>query len=76
MVENKRYCSRAYWRDYIDSIISSIEEDKDTILDMLMYGNMEKAEIIMMLSAHNSPSYQLKINKIAEKSPFGDEDDE
>lgn len=76
MGENKIYCSRAYWRNYIDSIISSIEEDKDTILDMLMYGNMEKAEIVMRLSAHNSPSYQLRVDKIAEKSPFGEEEDE
>ena len=68
--------SRAYWDNYINSIIDSIEEDKDTIIDMLMYGNLENAKIIMNLSAESAPSYQIKVNKIAEKSPFGENEDE
>lgn len=76
MKYNKPYISRAYWNNYIDSIIESIKEDKDTILDLLMYGNFESAEIIMRLCAEKLPSYQIKVNKIAEKSPFGEEEDE
>jgi hypothetical protein len=72
----KPYVSRGYWNNYIESIIDSIREDKDTIIDMLMYGKMENAEITMNLSAESIPSYQIKIIKIAEKSPFGEEDDE
>lgn len=75
MKEFNKYCSRVYWDKYIDSIIDSINQDRDTILDMLMYGNLEKAEIIMKLSVERAPSYQLKVNKITEKSPF-DEDEE
>lgn len=71
-----RSASRTYWSNYIDSIIDSIKEDKDTILDMLVYGNLETAEIVMKLSADKHPSYQLKVNKIAEKSPFGENEDE
>ena len=76
MKYNKPYISRAYWNNYIDSIIESIKEDKDTILDLLMYGNLENATITMKLSVDSLPSYQIKANKIAEKSPFGEEDDE
>ena len=72
----KPYVSRGYWNNYIESIIDSIREDKDNIIDMLMYGKMENAEITMNLSAESIPSYQIKIIKIAEKSPFGEEDDE
>lgn len=70
------FCSRAYWNNYIDSIIESIKEDKDTILDMLMYGKLQNAEIAMRLSADREPSYQIKVNKIAEKSPFGEDEEE
>ena len=77
MAKRKVYCSRAYWENYIDTIINSIKEDKETILDMLVYGNLVTAEIVLKLSADKHPSYQLKVNKIAEKSPFGeDEEDE
>ena len=43
-----RNASRTYWSNYIDSIIDSIKEDKDTIIDMLMYGNVEKAKITII----------------------------
>jgi hypothetical protein len=70
------YISRKYWENYIDSIIDSIQEDKDTIIDMLLYGRLEKAKIIMKLSVDSAPSYQVTIDKMAEKSPFGGESDE
>ena len=70
------YVSRQYWDNYIESIIDSIKEDKDTIIDMLMYGKLSSAEIVMQLSAESMPSYLLKVSKIAEKSPFGEENDE
>ena len=76
MQKNHIYISRGYWNNYIDSIIDSIKEDKDTIIDILMYGNLENAKIIMNLSAESMPSYQIKVNKIAEKSPFGENEDE
>jgi hypothetical protein len=41
-----------------------------------MYGNLDNAEIIMRLCAEKSPSYQIKFNKIAEKSPFGEYEEE
>ena len=75
-MESRKFASRAYWNNYIDSIIDSIKEDKDTILDMLTYGNLESAEIIMSLSAEKIPSYQIKVNKIAEKSPFREDEEE
>ena len=75
-MEGRKFASRSYWNKYIDSIIDSIKEDKDTILDMLTYGNLESAEIIMSLSAEKIPSYQIKVNKIAEKSPFGEDEEE
>ena len=75
-MESRKFASRSYWNNYIDSIIDSIKEDKDTILDMLTYGNLESAEIIMSLSAEKIPSYQIKVNKIAEKSPFGEDEEE
>ena len=70
MRNNKMYISRGYWSNYIDSIIESIKEDKDTIIDMLMYGELSKAEIIMNLSAEQIPSYRVRFDKIAKKSPF------
>ena len=75
-MQTKRYMSRGYWSNYIDSIIDSIKEDKEIIIDMLMYGKVEKARITMRLSAEALPSYQISVDKIAEKSPFGEEDDE
>lgn len=75
-METKRYYSRGYWNNYIDSIIDSIKENKDTIIDMLIYGELENAQIIMNLSADSLPSYQIKVNKIAQKSPFGEDEDE
>lgn len=75
-MKTNRYCSRVYWNNCIDSIISSIQGDKDTIIDMLMYGNLENAEVIMILTPNKAPSYQLKVHKIAQKSPFGEEDGE
>jgi hypothetical protein len=70
------FYSKGYWSNYIDSIIESIKEDKDIIIELLMYGNLERAEIIMRLSMNESPNYQIKVNKIAEKSPFGEENGE
>ena len=75
-METKKYISRGYWSNYIDSIIDSIKEDKDTIIDMLMYGNLVNAQITMMLSAERAPSYQISINKVAEKSPFEEDEEE
>ena len=75
-MKSRTYISRAYWKNYIDTIISSIQRDEDTIINMLMYGELEEAEILMKLSAEKLPKYQFKMSKIAEKSPFGEEDDE
>lgn len=74
--DRKAYCSRKYWDTYINSIISSIEEDKDTIVDLLYYGNLERAEITMKLSIDRAPTYEIKVDKVAEKSPFGEDKDE
>jgi hypothetical protein len=75
MERNDKFYSRAYLNNYIDAIIDSIKQDKDSIIDLLIYGNAEKAEIIMRLSVDEVPSYQIKIDKTAEKSPFGEEDE-
>ena len=69
------YGSRAYWENYIDSIIESIQEDKDTIIDMLVYGRLIEAEIIMNLSLKKHPSYEFYVVKMSEKSPFREEND-
>ena len=76
MAKSRTFVSSAYWNNCIDSIIESINQDRDTIINMLTYGNLDKAQIIMNLDANKSPSYQLIIDKIAEKSPFGEEDGE
>ena len=76
MKSNRVFYSRSYWKNYINSIIESVKEDEDTIIDLLMYGRAEKAEIIMKISGNSVPSYQVKIHKMAEKSPFGEEDGE
>ena len=76
MKSNRVFYSRSYWENYINSIIESVKEDEDTIIDLLMYGCAEKAEIIMRISGDSAPSYQVKIDKMAEKSPFGEEDGE
>lgn len=71
----KNYGSRKYWENYIESIIDSINEDKDTIIDMLVYGRLIEAEISMILSLEKHPSYEIEIVKMAEKSPFREEED-
>lgn len=43
---------------------------------MLIFGRLENAEIIMSLSATEYPSYKIKINKIADKSPFEQNEEE
>ena len=76
MSKINRHYSRAFWEKYIDSIIHSINEDKDTIIDMLVYGDLNKAHITMNLSMDSVPSYQIEVDKNAIKSPFGEENDE
>jgi hypothetical protein len=75
-VETRKYCSRAYWSNCIDTIISSIKDDKDVIIDMLMFGNLQDAEIIMKLLPDKSATYEFKVNKIPRVSPFGEYIDE
>lgn len=70
------YASRLFWNNYIDSIIDSIKNDKDTIIDMLIYGRLSNAEITMLLNTRKTPSYEIKVKKIAEKSPFGEENED
>lgn len=72
-----KYGSRAYWEKYINEIVDSINEDKDTIIDMLVYGRLVEAEVSMILSLEKHPSYEINIVKMAEQSPFrGENDDE
>lgn len=75
MKTSKNYGSRKYWENYIDAIIDSINEDKDTIIDMLVYGRLIEAEIIMNLSLEKHPSYEFYVVKMSEKSPFREEND-
>ena len=75
MKTSKNHGSRKYWENYIDAIIDSINEDKDTIIDMLVYGRLIEAEISMILSLEKHPSYEIEIVKMAEKSPFREEED-
>ena len=75
MKTSKNYGSRKYWENYIDAIIDSINEDKDTIIDMLVYGRLIEAEIIMNLSLKKHPSYEFYVVKMSEKSPFREEND-
>lgn len=76
METKKIYSSRVYWEKYIDSIIDSIKEDKDSIIDMLIYGNCIDAKITMNLRKDEFPNYRVTINKAGEKSPFGDDEDD
>lgn len=76
METKKIYSSRGYWEKYIDSIIDSIKEDKDSIIDMLIYGNCIDAKITMNLRKDEFPNYRVTINKAGEKSPFGDDEDD
>lgn len=75
-MKSRTFVSRAYWEKYIDTIIDSINNDKDTIIDMIMYGCTESAKITMNISLEEAPTYTFEINKFGEKSPFGEEDDE
>ena len=75
METRKIYGSSAYWNNYIDCIIDAIKEDKDTIVDMLVCGRLVEAEIDMILSLEKHPSYEIEIVKMAEKSPFREEED-
>jgi hypothetical protein len=72
---SRNYGSRAYWNNYIDAIIDSIKEDKDTIIDMLVYGMLIEADITMNFSLEKSPSYEFNVVKMAEKSAFREEED-
>lgn len=76
MAKRRTYVSRAYWENYIDTIIDSIKNDKDTIIDMIMYGCTESAKITMNISLEEAPTYTFEINKFGEKSPFGEEEDD
>lgn len=76
METSKTYCSKTYWSNYIDSIIASIQEDKDAIIDLLIYGCCVDAKIIMNLSRDEFPNYKVTVNKVGEKTPFGDEDED
>ena len=76
MAKSRTYVSRAYWEKYIDTIIDSINNDKDTIIDMIMYGCTESAKITMNISLEEAPTYTFEINKFGEKSPFGEEEDD
>ena len=76
METRKIYSSIGYWEKYIDSIIDSIKEDKDTIIDMLVYGRLVEAEVSMVLSLEKHPTYEIEIIKMAEKSPFREECDD
>lgn len=75
-MDNVSRCSRAYWDNYIESIISSIREDKDSIIDLLMYGNCVDARITMNLCRDEFPNYKITVNKVGENNPFGDEEDD
>lgn len=76
MKTDKIYCSRAYWEKYIDSIIDSIKEDKDSIIDLIIYGKCVDGKITMNLSRDEFPNYRVTINKVGEKSPFEEDDEE
>lgn len=76
MKTSKNYGSRKYWENYIEAIIDSINEDKDTIIDMLVYGRLVEAEVSMVLSLEKHPTYEIEIIKMAEKSPFREECDD
>ena len=75
MDERKIYCSRSYWSNYIDSIIDSIKQDEDSIIDLIMYGKCGNVKIIMNFSKDEAPNYDIVVNKMGQKSPFGDDDD-
>lgn len=70
------YISRTYWSKYIDIILESIKADKDSIIDMMMYGSMEGAKITMNISVEKAPTYTFEIKKIGENSPFVENNDE
>lgn len=76
METNRVFCSRAYWENYIDSVIDSIKEDKDTIIDLLIYGKCIDATITMNLCRDEFPNYTVIVNKLGEKSPFGEEEED
>ena len=71
-----RFATRIFWNNYIDSLIKSVQEDKDTIIDMLIYGCTSKADITLHLNVEKAPIYEINVEKIAKDSPFGEDDDE
>ena len=75
-MKSRTFVSRAYWEKYIDTIIDSINNDKDTIIDMIMYGCTQGAKITMNISLEEAPSYTVRVDKFGEKSPFGEDEEE
>jgi hypothetical protein len=71
-----RFVSMAYWDKCLETAIDSIREDKESILNLVTYGSLGKAQIIINLDADKAPSYQIRVDKIAEKSPFGEDEEE
>lgn len=72
----KTSVSKGFLALYLDSILESINDNKDAIIDFLYFFEAENAEITMKLDIFKAPSYEFKINKTAEKSPFGEEDEQ
>lgn len=67
--------TRAYWENYIDSLIDSIIEDKGKIIDLIMSDSIKSVNITMCLDALTAPIYDILISKNSKKSPFGESEE-
>ena len=58
----EQYGTREYWKNHLDSVLKTLEEDKDKLLDIMM-DNCMSIDILIPIHIGEAPRYEVNFSK-------------
>lgn len=60
--EKIKYGTKEYWKNHLDSVLKTLEEDKDKLVDIMMDKCMSM-DIIIPIRIGEAPRYEVNFSK-------------
>ena len=62
----EQYGTREYWKNHLDSVLKTLEEDKDKLVDIMMDKCMSM-DILIPIRIGEAPRYEVNFSKCSLK---------
>lgn len=65
-MEKQQYGTKEYWKNHLDSVLKTLEEDKDKLIDIMM-DKCICMDILIPIRIREAPRYEVNFSKCSLK---------